>query len=340
MTSVSARVIPISEFVTNLNNSDVFKFFNSSATANCNDANTACSGPISATLDTTNSKIVIGDTSGPYMTFNYGADYIEFDNRSTTVTKEEVEQDLMKMFLFAAIFTTIFDMTGHSDKTINTDEINLTNTFDTYGLQIESEHYSFSGEENGMSYNMSGDYIKYFKMSLDSDKIDALVAQYGVNASENDPNKEIIKTLTPKLEAKTITENSVSLYASIPYTNTDPDYYVGCYIYRSKEKNGTYEKISDVSVNCMDGSVGLVDDNLESNTTYYYKAIVEYGTIFSDIIEVTTKEKAATAETKTKESVDNPGTGVKIPIVTTIVLTISAAVILLYTKKKNLLSRI
>ena len=338
--NVSARVIPVAEFVTNLNNSDVFKFFNSSATANCNDANTACSGPISAHLDTENNKMIIGDSTGPYMTFNYGEDYIEYDNRSTAITKEEVEDDLFKMFLIAAIFATIFDMTGYSDKSINSDEIDFTNTYDTYGLQIETEPYSFSGEENGMSYNMSGDYMKYFKMSLDTDKIDALVAQYGVNASENDPNKEVIKTLTPKLEAKNITKNSVSLFVSIPYTNTDPDYTVGCYIYRSKEKDGTYERISDVAVNCMDGSVGLVDENLESNTTYYYKAIVEYGTIYSNIVEVKTKEEAATVETKVKETVDNPKTGVKVPIVTTIILTISASLIFLYTKKKNLLSRI
>jgi hypothetical protein len=98
------------------------------------------------------------------------------------------------------------------------------------------------------------------------------------------------------------------LYPSIPYTNTDPSYAVWCEIYRSTSEDGEYELVSNTKVNCLSG-IGLTDEDLSMNTTYWYKTKVDYGTIYSDPIKVTTKAK-----------VENPKTGVKSYIIPTVLL--------------------
>lgn len=245
------------------------------------------------------------------------------------------------MFYLVGIIDSILNLSGYEDKTISNDEsIDLTNTYDTYGIQMEVEHYDFS--ENDTT-GISGDYLRYFKMSFDTDKIDALIAKYGVDASSQDPNKEVIQNLKPFLEADNITENSVTLYPSIPYINTDPNYKVYCYVYRSTTENGTYEKISDAAVNCLD-EVGIVDDNLKSNTTYYYKTAVVDGSKFSDILEITTESTASSIKNTNisgvDESVENPQTGAFLPVVTLSVIMIGSIIALVYTRKKSILKKI
>jgi len=309
-------------------------------------------------VNTTDKTLDIYGEGEKIFSFTYGDDYIEYNNRSAVVTQENCTDDIATAFWLQGIMESVFVLSGHENKTLSEDGT-YTNTYDTYGIQLETESYNFSGEdEDGGSWSMSGEYIKYFKISLDTEKIDALITKYGVDAEEQDPNKEVINSLTPSLRADNITENSVTLYPSIPYTNTDPDYTVNCYIYRSNSENGTYEKISDWAVNCLD-SVGIVDEGLKSNTTYYYKTIVDGGTIYSNPLEVTTKGSSTVTDNNTNNNnnnsnnntnnnnnnyqddvVENPKTGVTFPIITITLVMIGSIAIMLYAKKKSFFKQI
>lgn len=275
--------------------------------------------------------------------FTYGDDYIEYNNRSAVVTQENCTDDFVTGLWLFGIMESVFVLSGYENKTLSEEAFN-TDIYDTYGIQFETESYNFSGTgESGGSWSMSGEYFKYFKISLDTEKIDALITKYGVDVDEQDPNKKVINSLTPTLEAKNIMENSVTLYPSIPYINADPDYTVNCYIYRSNSENGTYEKISDLDVNCLD-SVGIVDEGLKSNTTYYYKTIVDGGTIYSSPLEVTTKGSSNIIDNNTNDNNNsnniqddveyNPNTGVAFPIIIVILALIGSMAVMLYTKKK------
>lgn len=301
---------------------------------------------------TVTSKVnTIGNTLDIYgddekvFSFTYGDDYIEYNNRSAVVTQENCTDDILTSFWLFGIMESVFVLSGYENKTLSEEAVYI-DTYDTYGIQLETESYNFSGtDEDGGSWSMSGDYFKYFKISLDTEKIDALITKYGVDVDEQDPNKEVINSLTPNLEAKNITENSITLYPSIPYTSTDADYDVNCYIYRSDSENGTYEKISDWAVNCLD-SVGIVDEGLKSNTTYYYKTIVDGGTIYSSPLEVTTKGSSNIIDNNTNDNNNgnniqddveyNPNTGVAFPIIIVILVLIGSMVVMLYSKKKVL----
>lgn len=300
---------------------------------------------LSSSVDTTNKTLDVYSDSEKMASFKYTDEYIEYDNRSAVVSKETANDDIGTVLYLSGIIQSILNLSGYEDKTISDeDSIDFTTTYDTYGIQMETEHYEYSGEEDGGTWSMSGDYIKYFKMSFDTDKIDALMDKYGVDASTQDPNKEIIANLTPTLKAKEITENSVTLYPHIPYTNTDPDYKVYCYVYRSTSENGTYEKISDMAVNCLD-DVGIVDDELQSNTTYYYKAIVMDETKYSDVLEVTTKSASSIAidtstNTNKDDTKENPQTGVFFPTMTVLIMMIGSIIPLIYVRKKSVFKKI
>ena len=331
ISNIYAKTITINEVANGFNNSTIIAGLNQFG------------GNITSSVDTTNGKLDVYDGTDKVFSLNYTYDYIEYDNRSATVTKENAEKDVSTMFVLYGIMESIFKLSGYDDKTLSKDAT-YTDTYDTYGIQLLTEPYSYSGtDDDGGSWSMSGEFIKYFKMSFDTDKIDALMTKYGVDASTQDPNKEIIMGLTPTLEVQDITENSVTLYPHIAYTNTDSDYTVYCYIYRSISENGTYEKISDMATNCLD-SVGIVDDELSSNSTYWYKTIVMDGTKYSEPLKVTTKS-VSTTDTSTnnikKDDVtENPQTGVFVPIIPIGLLIIGGIATLVIFRKKSVFKQI
>lgn len=251
-------------------------------------------------VDTIYKTFDIYNESGKIFSFTYGDDYIEYDNRSAVITEENLKymnnNDILTIFWIQGIMESILILilSSYENKILSE---NYTNEYEKYGVQLETESYNFSSkDEDESSYSISVETIKYFKISLDTDKIDALVAKNGINTEKQDSDKEVINSLTPILEVKNINENPVTLYPSINYYNTAPDYSVNCYVYWSNDENGIYEKISDFAVNCL-GEVGIIDKNLKSNTTYYYKTIVDGGTIYSASLKVTTTNKNTTAIT-------------------------------------------
>ena len=100
-----------------------------------------------------------------------------------------------------------------------------------------------------------------------------------------------------------------------------------------------------MAVNCMDG-IGFVDEDLDGNTTYYYKTSVVDGIKYSDIIQVTTKDFAASeiipssTNSNNDDLIENPQTGQFFPVATTILMLIGSFVIFMYVRKKSVFRKI
>lgn len=314
--SVYAKTLTINEIKNKFNSSELIIFLNSLE-----------ENKIEAKVNDKASTLDIYSSDQKLFSFNYTNEYIEYSNRNAIVTKESAEEDMFTALWVTTIVDSIFELSGYTNISIFTDNKNYVDLYDTYGIQLETEPYSYSGQENGASWSISGDFIKYFKMSFDTNKIDALVNTYGVESSSEDPNESVLAALTPTLEAKKITENSITLYPHINYIKTDSDINAYCYVYRSTSKDGDYEKISDAAVNCLD-NVGIIDDGLNSNTTYYYKAILMNGTKYSDVLEVTTKSPSV------EEKIENPKTGVFFPT-TALIIMITSFMTFICIRKRN-----
>lgn len=284
---------------------------------------------VTPTVDTQANKIKFMYGDEEVIALDYTNEYLLLDRSDVIVTKDIADKSLVETFVIFGVFQSILELSGYTNKTISS-EADLSDGYDTYGMKLVTEEYSFSGEDETGSWTSSGDYIKYLKLSLDTTKIDALMTAYGVDADSEDPNKEIILGLTPSLEATDITSSSVTLKPSIPYTNTDNDYEVFCYIYKSTEEDGEYEKVSDMAINCL-GDVSYVDKNLSSNTTYFYKTVVMDGTNFSEPISVTTKKK---------EVVENPKTGINNPITLISLISLITCLSMFVISKKKAIKQI
>lgn len=330
VTKVNAKVLKIDEVKDGFNNSATVKEFQ---TIGIN---------LSSKIDEKNKKLDIyaKEDSGneeKIFSFNYSDDYVEFDNRNTVITEEIVSDSVATFLCLGGVMETIFALSGFENKTFKEDAV--LDSYDVYGIQIESEKYNFSNQENGGSSTLSGDYIKYFKMSLDTDKISAFMNKYGVDAvDDNKYDEEIIK-LVPIVEAKDVKETSITIFTKVVSDKVDIPENIMCDIYRSTKKDGEYKKISDSSVNCS-GGIGITDEGLTAGTTYYYKAVIMGGNKFSESILVTTKSAAAETEAKKDETVENPKTGIvsnTVLIVSGLLLTSGIYIIL---RKKNIINKI
>ncbi len=321
ISNVYAKTLTINEISNQFEQTKLFDVFNIN---------------LSTKVNTDDNTLDIYGDDEKIFSFTYGTDYIEYDDRSTEVTMENAINIGTDLCLKGMI-ESILKLSGYDDQFIELDE-DYTDTYDTYGIQMETEHYDFSIEEDGISISMTGEFVKYFKMSFDTDKIDALMNKYGVDIDEQNPNTEIFESLIPTIEAKDITENSVTLYPHVNYTNTDLNYTINCYIYRSTSIDGDYEKISD-AVNCFNPE-GFKDENLNSNTTYYYKSLVVGGTKYSEPLKVTTKEVREVNTDNLDVSEENPPTGMSFPIITASIITVVSIVILKVIHKKSAFKRI
>lgn len=309
---------------------------------------------VTTQINETNKTLDIYSEEELVFSLNYGEDYIEYDNRSVVVTEDNYDDSIIAAIFMYNTLETVLDLSGYEDKTVS--EETVFDAYDTYGIQVESEAYSFSGtDENGGSWSADGDYIKYFKVSLDTEKIDALMAKYGIDIEDPTTPSEEIANLIPRVSATEITENTIKIAPKVEYDlDESEEKMVYCYIYRSNSVDGTYEKISDMAVNCL-GSVSVIDEGLKSNTTYYYKAIVDGGKNFGEPIAVTTKGSAVppvtptppvnnttnndtnndtnTTETPGKK---NPETGISYPLVSMLLIMAMSTGVVVYTKKKSI----
>lgn len=308
---------------------------------------------VTSKVNTIDKTLDIYSDGEKFFSFTYGDDYIEYNNRSADVTEENCSEDTFTVYWLYGVMQSVFNLSGYNDKIVDFNE-SYVDTYDSYGIQFETEQYNFSGNyEDGSSYKISGLFFKYFKISLDTEKIDSLITKYGQDVKEQDANKEFIKLVIdsriaswrPTLEVKDIKEDSATLYPSIINYNGDEQYDVNCYIYRSDSENGTYEKISDRAINCF-GSVGVVDEGLKSNTTYYYKTIIDGGTVYSKPLKVTTNSISTTTTTNNNDNnnqdsiIKNPETGDTFYIITITLVLLGSIVLMIFAKKKSLFKQI
>ena len=253
-------------------------------------------------LDKSNSKLNLISDDDVFASFDYKNDYIEYDNENVEINDESVFNNFAAIIYFEGIMETLFNLIGYKDMTLKYDELGkeLSEEFyNTYGFYIKSEPYEYT-DENGST---SGDFCRYLKLSLDSEKISKLVEKYGVDV--NDGNVVESNDKMPTISVDNITTDSITVYATVNSSESDMSKKFFCAIYRSSSADGEYELVSDFQVNCSDG-VGFVDTDLQSGTTYYYKAITVGGSKYSDVISATTLNN----DVKNDKNVsDNPKTG-------------------------------
>ena len=143
---------------------------------------------------------------------------------------------------------------------LNFDNFNPDNVdYDVHGLQVESIPYSFELDIG----SIKGQFIKYLKISLDTDKITKLYEDFGTQIGD------AIMKLVPELKVSKLTKDSVVITLSLEKLSTDETEYY-CDIYRADSEKGEYEKINSELLKCND-IVGFSDSSLKENTTYYYK---------------------------------------------------------------------
>lgn len=312
---------------------------------------------ITASLEEEAQTLNIYSGQQKIITFKYTDEYIEYDNRQAEITEETAPKDVINAFLIVGMMETILKLSGiDTQKLPDIEDENFTDTYDTYGLEFETEPYSFSGTDESGNWSVKGDFIRYFKISLDSEKIEALIEKYGTTDSQG-PSKDLIASLTPTLKATNIEEDSVTLYPRLPYNGEDIKEPIYCDIYRATTENGPYEKISAGQVNCLD-DVGVIDKNLQSDTVYYYKTKVVDGLNFSDVLKVTTK-KATIVEpllqnptsnnnsnnqlandVLKEEEIENPDTGLFLPISAIFLMLLVSILIFAYTRKKSVFKKL
>lgn len=289
----------------------------------------------SSNINTADGSIDIYEDSTKLIIISYQDDYITFI--SDNVINVDSLNDYIKRdyIIYLGIINSIIKLSGFDDKTLSEEAYNK-DIYDEYGIKTSLDEYDLSGT-TPYEYHYTGSIIKQLKMSLDTDKITALINEYG----QNDPFAidELIKTLEPSLKKYDVTDNSVKLIPKVNNKFSDDTVY--CDIYRSKHSSRDYKKITDEPVKCM-GETTFKDTDLDSDTTYYYKAVVEGGSVYSDILEVTTDEddeESTTPDNNNSNNQDeykNPDTGVFIPSIIVIGLTITSLIVLIYTRKKKL----
>lgn len=273
---VDAEIIGIDKVVNELPNTYTIRAFNELGSS------------ISANVDKENYKLNLLGEGEVISSFDYTDEYIEFDNRETEVTEDNHNNDFFDAIFVDGIVKSLFNLNGFIDKTID-EEINISDiSYEEYGIQMEVEHYEYSGtDEDGGNWSESGDYLKYFKISLDSEKISKLANDYGVDIITEE--ESIFKDATPTMRiGDEITSNSVYLYANIEGYEEEKEIDTPlCSFYRSTSLEGEYELVTEWQTPCL-GEVGILDENLKSGTTYYYKAKVVDGNNYSEVVSVTT----------------------------------------------------
>ena len=279
---------------------------------------------LTTTIDSENNKLDIYNGTEKYLSFKYTDDYIEYEDRDTLIAIETADSSFGTLLVIGGVLQSILNLSGYEDYELNIDDnVDMSTLYNDYGIAAETEEYEFHDENS----HISGDYIRYFKISLNTDKIDALVAKYGYK----EPEEPVISKIT--ITASDILENSIVLFPKMEFTTeVDENYVRECYVYRSKSEDGTYEKISNVLVNCS-GEVGLKDENLASGVTYYYKATSEDGAVSSEVIKVTTKDTT----TNDKKPVN---TGMFFPAIGAAFMALGAIILYTSSKKKVKFNRI
>ena len=177
-------------------------------------------------IDTVNKTYSItGTTMEQAAKFTYTDDYIEYIDNTPTLDDSSVAKGIGAMLVVAGVMQAIIEATGHKTKTFKSDlDMNTfksEETWATYGIYVVSEKYeNTTTNENGTSH-VSVDYIRHFRMSFDSTKIDKLIAKYGTDkatqtstTTQTDTKTEQQKNVTK--EDKALENPDTGAFISVP----------------------------------------------------------------------------------------------------------------------------
>lgn len=136
----------------------------------------------STAVDVTNKTLKVRSNNETLITFNFTNEYIEFNAGELNITQENVNDQIMKDVLVKQIFINILDISGYTTSTFNeafeniwgTPTTNSDEFYEQYGLKADTVHYMF----NNPGETLSGDAIKYLKISLNTAKIDDFAEEY------------------------------------------------------------------------------------------------------------------------------------------------------------------
>lgn len=178
-----------------------------------------------------------------------------------------------------------YDLTPREKPTIDDKENVYKNNFkvtNTGSLNGEATIY-IDINENDFELDDTLKYALYKKKKVEKNEY---------TEEKNKYSKEIIedfKDLIPTMRiGDEITSNSVYLYANIEgYESEKETETPFCNFYRSTSLDGKFELVTDWQIPCL-GDIGILDENLKSGTTYYYKAKVVGGNNYSEVVSVTT----------------------------------------------------
>ena len=232
-------------------------------------------------------------------------------------------------------------------------EVSKNINYDTLNHDKKVIKSSYKYINNRLGTNFANEVIKNTLTSLHFDFIDLEDGEFEVTVPpyriDVDKTKLVINESPLLLSVSYVTSNSVTLSFDSGESGDDI-----CKLYRSTDKI-SYGYLVDIP---CDGT--YTDNNLSPNTTYYYK--FDKGEIDSDVVSVTTLDYVESGDDNINEDVDdenntdseinvdtetdiddeieNPSTGVFIPIILLLVLLGLGLLLFYYTKKKNIFNKI
>ena len=298
-------------------------------------------------VDTENNKLLIysvSDENTSIFAFNYDGKSISYEDHDSVIsnTDERFSLDFFTLLNISIVMQSTFELMGYKDVIIDENE-EMFNYYDRYGLSLKNETYEFNNESDDGSSSVSGILIREFKLSLDSDKIDALVSEFSLPALE----------FVPSIKTENVTEDTITFTINSNYNDNSQNNKLKYHVYRSENEDYGFEKISKYAY--VYGTTNKVTDtNLEPGKTYYYKVQFLNNETDSEIIKVTTSgnnnieneensneseditentnstENVTSSEEETKDGITNPKTGAKLP--TTIML-ISLILLVIFKNK-------
>lgn len=283
---------------------------------------------LNTVIDEENTTFTVKYGNEELMKFNYTDEYMEYDVRGTQITEEKSEESFVQMFIIRYLLDSIFRVSGHDGYELSDEEADYSSTYDTYGLEVESEEFHYSGGDDVSSWEMGGDYITHFKVSFDTEKIDALIQRYG---------QEIEDDIYLTLDVAGVTTSSAKL---IPHIIVDDDSlgmeYL-CDVYRADKEEGNYTLLTNEPILC-NTITGYEDKSLTSGKTYYYKVGYHGSNYYSEPVKVTTLNNTAVAQKEKPEQ--NPPTGVGFYTITTLLLIIGSILLSRIVKRKSVFQKL
>ena len=158
-------------------------------------------------IDSENNILELYQNEEKVLSVDYNSEFIEYVTKDNEVTQDNLDNNFNDAIWMMAILETVFIASGYEDKFIESDS-EFENTYELYGIEMETEDYNFSGKDENSEWSTKGTYLKRLKISLDTDKIDRLISTYGTDKTESIVDDEGTEEITGVEETTNETNNS------------------------------------------------------------------------------------------------------------------------------------